>query len=58
MTGLIDYCVRRTGEILRGMSSASISDENLDVLSEIAANGFSRITELINENKNGGNINE
>lgn len=52
-----DY-VRRAGEILRGMSTASTSAENLQILRAIVANGYDQIMDLINQKMNGGNEDE
>ena len=53
-----EFYVRRAGEILRGMSKASINDENMAVLSEIVANGFNQINGIIKNMKCGGTDNE
>lgn len=41
------YYVRRVGEILRGMSSASRNEENLQMLREIVASSYEQIMELM-----------
>ena len=53
-----DFYVRRAGEILRGMSSASVNPENMAVLLEIVTHGFEQIEEMIDHKNNGGNENE
>jgi hypothetical protein len=41
------YFVRRVGEIMRGMSSASRNEENLQMLREIVASSYEQIMELM-----------
>lgn len=53
-----DYYVRRAGEILHGMSAASISTENIQTLRDIVTNGYRQIMELLNQKLNGGNEDE
>ena len=53
-----DFYVRRVGEILRGMSGASVNDENMAVLLDIVTHGFEQIKEMIDHKNNGGNENE
>lgn len=53
-----DYYVRRTAEILRGMSTASTNKKNIEVLRDIVSEGYEQIMSLLNQKMNGGNENE
>lgn len=44
-----DNYVRRVGEILRGMSAASVSTENMKILKAIVTSGYDQIMDLINQ---------
>ncbi len=53
-----EYHVRRVGEILRGMSSASVDSENIQILKNIVTAGYKQIMDMMNKKMNGGNENE
>ncbi len=54
----MEYHVRRVGEILRGMSAASIDNENIQILKNIVTAGYNQIMDMMNKKMNGGNENE
>lgn len=53
-----DYYVRRAGEILRGMSTASTNEENIRILRDIVTDGYEQIMSILNQKMNGGNDDE
>mgnify|MGYP006916146716 CR=1 FL=1 len=58
LTKSTELYVRRAGDILRGMSGASINDENIKKLKAIVTNGYEQIINLLNSKNNGGNYND
>ena len=58
LTTATDYYVRRTHEVLRGMTSASINDESVEILKSIVTEGYEQIINLLNSKSFGGNEDE
>ena len=58
LTTATDYYVRRAHEVLRGMTSASINDESVEILKSIVTEGYEQIINLLNSKSFGGTEDE
>ena len=50
--------MRRAHEVLRGMTSASINDESVEILKSIVTEGYEQIINLLNSKSFGGTEDE
>ena len=53
-----EYYVRRSGEIMRGLSEASINDGNIEFLKSIVTEGYETIIQFLNSIQYGGTYDE
>ena len=57
MRACMEYCVRKSGDILCGMTAASTTEENIELLKSIVTTGYDQIINLLNQKLTGGNEN-